>query len=104
MRNALHDLVNSAENAIKNGASLLILSDREISETRIAIPSLLATAAVDRALVNKSLRGEAGIIVESGEPREVMHFCLLCGYGANAVHPYLAFESLFMLRQQKSSA
>ena len=101
MRNALHDLVNSAENAIKNGASLLILSDREISETRIAIPSLLATAAVDRALVNKSLRGEAGIIVESGEPREVMHFCLLCGYGANAVHPYLAFESLFMLRQQK---
>ncbi len=100
MQNALNTLVNNAEEAIKDGASLIILSDRKISENKIAIPSLLATAAVDRGLVNKLLRGEVGIVVESGEPREVMHFCLLCGYGANAVHPYLAFETLFMLKQQ----
>lgn len=64
------------------------------------IPSLLATAAVHRRLLNHGLRGEAGLIVESGEPREVMHFCLLSGYGANAINPYMAFESLDELHRQ----
>jgi len=60
----------------------------------------LATAAVHHGLLNRGLRGEAGLIVESGEPREVMHFCLLCGYGANAINPYMVFESLDDLHRQ----
>jgi glutamate synthase domain-containing protein 2/glutamate synthase domain-containing protein 1/glutamate synthase domain-containing protein 3 len=94
LRSALGRLVDSAQQAIKDGASLIIVSDRDISQTKAPIPSLLATAAVHQGLLNLGLRGEAGLIVESGEPREVMHFCLLCGYGANAINPYLAFETL----------
>jgi glutamate synthase domain-containing protein 2/glutamate synthase domain-containing protein 3 len=60
----------------------------------------LATAAVHHGLLNRGLRGEVGLIVESGEPREVMHFCLLCGFGANAINPYLAFETLDYLQQE----
>lgn len=97
---AINGLVEQATQAIKNGASLIIISDREISENRAAIPSLLAIAAVHHGLLNRGLRGEAGLIIETGEPREVMHFCLLCGYGANAVNPYLAFETLFELQRQ----
>jgi len=97
---SLHSLVDDAENAVKDGASLVIISDRNISQTMAPIPSLLATAAVHHGLLNRGLRGQAGLIVESGEPREVMHFCLLCGYGANAVNPYLAFEALDLLQQQ----
>jgi glutamate synthase domain-containing protein 2/glutamate synthase domain-containing protein 1/glutamate synthase domain-containing protein 3 len=94
LRRALKKLVDSAAKAIKEGASLLILSDRNLSETRIPIPSLLATGAVHHGLLKRRLRNEVGIVVESGEPREVMHFCLLCGYGANAINPYMAFESI----------
>ena len=94
LRCGLNALLDSAERAVRQGASLLIISDREISEDKAPIPSLLATAAVHHNLLNHGLRGHAGIIVESGEPREVMHFCLLVGYGANAVNPYLAFEAL----------
>jgi len=100
LQRGLNSLVNDAENAIRDGASLIIISDRNTSRTMVPIPSLLATAAVHRGLLNRGLRGEVGLIVESGEPREVMHFCLLCGYGANAVNPYLAFEALYLLRQQ----
>ena len=97
----LNSLIYNVEHAIKNGASLVIISDRGISPTRAAIPSLLATAAVHHALLRHGLRGEAGLIIESGEPREVMHFCLLCGYGANAINPYMAFESLDELQSQE---
>jgi glutamate synthase domain-containing protein 2/glutamate synthase domain-containing protein 3 len=97
---AIDGLVEQTTQAIKNGASLIIISDREISENKAAIPSLLATAAVHHGLLNRGLRGEAGLIIETGEPREVMHFCLLCGYGANAVNPYLVFETLFELQRQ----
>jgi glutamate synthase domain-containing protein 2/glutamate synthase domain-containing protein 3 len=97
---ALRGLVDSAEKAVKQGASLIIISDREASETAAPIPSLLATAAVHHGLLNRGLRGEVGLIVESGEPREVMHFCLLCGFGANAINPYLAFETLNYLRHE----
>jgi glutamate synthase domain-containing protein 2 len=93
-------LVDAAEKAVKNGSCLIIISDRSSSETKVPIPSLLATAAVHHGLLKRQLRGEVGLIVESGEPREVMHFCLLCGYGANAINPYLAFESLDELHRQ----
>ena len=100
LRKALESLVAGAEQAIKDGASLIVISDRGMDRARMPIPSLLATAAVHHGLLNRGLRGEAGLIVESGEPREVMHFCLLCGYGANAINPYMAFESLNELQQQ----
>ena len=91
---ALDDLVTAAERAIADGASLLIISDRDISPKWAAIPSLLATSALHHGLLKRRLRSQAGIVVESGEPREVMHFCLLCGFGANAINPYLAFEAI----------
>lgn len=94
LRYGIDRLVNDAKSAVENGACLLIISDRHISKSMAAIPSLLATAAVHNGLLKAGLREDAGIIIESGEPREVMHFCLLCGYGANAVNPYLAFECL----------
>ncbi len=100
LRQALSGLVDSAQKAIQKGASLIIISDRETSQTKAPIPALLATAAVHHGLLNRGLRGEAGLIVESGEPREVMHFCLLCGFGANAINPYLAFEVLDYLQQE----
>ena len=93
-------MLAEAERAIADGASLLIVSDREASAQKAAIPSLLATAALHHGLLDRGLRGEAGICVESGEPREVFHFALLCGYGANAVNPYLAFQSLADLHRQ----
>jgi len=101
LREALACLVDAAEQAVKEAASLIIISDRDVSQTNVAIPSLLATAAVHHGLLKRGLRGEVGLIVESGEPREVMHFCLLCGYGANAVNPYLVFELLDELHGQK---
>jgi hypothetical protein len=91
--------IANVEKAIREGASLVILSDRDVSADRAPIPSLLATPRC----ITPAQQGpahEAGLIVESGEPREVMHFCLLCGYGANAVNPYLAFESLDELQRQ----
>jgi len=100
LRRGLDALIASVEKAVRDGAMFVILSDRDVSESKAPIPSLLATAAVHHALLNKGLRHEAGLIVESGEPREVMHFCLLCGYGANAINPYMAFESLDELKRQ----
>ncbi|MGE5293557.1 MAG: glutamate synthase central domain-containing protein, partial [Solirubrobacterales bacterium] len=100
LRRGLDSLIASAENAVREGASLVIISDRDVSETQAAIPSLLAVSAVHHAMLNKGLRHEAGLIVESGEPREVMHYCLLCGYGANGINPYMAFETLDQLKNQ----
>jgi len=100
LRRGVDALIAAAEKAIREGASLVIISDRDVSATQAPIPSLLATAAVHHAMLNRGLRHEAGLIVESGEPREVMHFCLLCGYGANAINPYMAFESLDELKRQ----
>jgi glutamate synthase domain-containing protein 2/glutamate synthase domain-containing protein 1/glutamate synthase domain-containing protein 3 len=94
LASALDEMIDKAEAAIADGASLLILSDRGVTPVKAAIPSLLATSALHHGLLKRRLRSEAGILVESGEPREVMHFCMLCGYGANAVNPYLAFEAI----------
>jgi glutamate synthase domain-containing protein 2/glutamate synthase domain-containing protein 3 len=100
LQRGLNELIDSTKMAIKNGASLIIISDRDISETKAPIPSLLATSAVHHSLLKSGLRYEAGLIIESGEPREVMHFCLLCGFGASAINPYMAFESLDELHRQ----
>jgi len=100
LRRGLENLLDEAEAAVRHGASLLIISDRDVSPGRAPIPSLLAVGAVHHGLLERGLRAEAGLIVESGEPREVMHFCLLCGYGANGVNPYLVFEVLDELRRR----
>ncbi|WMS45134.1 glutamate synthase large subunit [Acuticoccus sp. MNP-M23] len=87
-------LCERAEKAVRDGYNIIILSDRLISRTRIAIPALLATAGVHHHLIRKGLRTSVGLVVESGEPREVHHFAVLAGYGAEAINPYLAFETL----------
>jgi glutamate synthase (NADPH/NADH) large chain len=91
---ALRSLCRSASRAISDGLNLLILSDRGIDETHAAIPSLLATAAVHHHLIREGTRVRAGLMVETGEAREVSHMALLIGYGAGAVNPYLALESI----------
>src|SRR6516225_3445098 len=91
---ALDGLCRRASLAIKSGYSLLILSDRGIDQDDAPIPSLLALAAVHNHLVREETRTQVALIIESGEPREVMHFALLIGYGASAVNPYLAIESI----------
>ena len=100
LRDGLVQMLNAAVKEIQAGASLIIISDRQASPTQAPIPSLLATAALHQGLLRKKLRAEAGIVIESGEPREVMHFALLCGYGANAVNPYLAYEALNELQRR----
>ena len=92
--NALDRICAEAEQAIKDGFSLVVLSDRSVSQDRVALPSLLASGCVHHHLVRNSLRTQIGIVLESGEAREVHHHCLLVGYGADAINPYLAFEAL----------
>ena len=94
MEAALNLICHKAEEAVKKGDNIIILSDRLISRERIAIPSLLFTAAVHHHLIRKGLRTSVGLVVETGEAREVHHFCALAGYGAEAINPYLAFETL----------
>ncbi|WP_349435831.1 glutamate synthase large subunit [Pararhizobium sp. A13] len=94
MPEILDRLCERAEAAVKGGYNIIVLSDRQIGPDRIAIPALLATAAVHHHLIRKGLRTSVGLVVESGEPREVHHFCLLAGYGAEAINPYLAFDTL----------
>ena len=95
----LEEMCAEAEQAIADGYSLIVLTDRNTSETRVPVSSLLATGAVHHHLVSKELRTRIGILVESGEAREVHHHCLLIGYGADAINPYLAFESLFQAQR-----
>ncbi len=97
MEAALASLCAHAEDAIHLGYNILIVSDRTIAADRMAIPALLATAAVHQHLVRKGLRTSTGLVVETGSAREVHQFALLAGYGAEAVHPYLALESLAQL-------
>ncbi|MBT5185233.1 MAG: glutamate synthase large subunit [Kordiimonadaceae bacterium] len=94
MDNALESICLLAEVAVIEGDNIIILSDREISENKIAIPALLATSAVHHHLIRKGLRTSVGLVVETGEAREVHHFCALAGYGAEAINPYLAFETI----------
>ncbi|MCX7984472.1 MAG: glutamate synthase large subunit [Bacteroidetes bacterium] len=94
LERALDGLCRRASLAIDSGYSIIILSDRGSDEEYAPIPSLLALSAVHNYLVREEKRTQAALVVESGEPREVMHFCLLIGYGASAVNPYLAFETI----------
>jgi glutamate synthase domain-containing protein 2/glutamate synthase domain-containing protein 1/glutamate synthase domain-containing protein 3 len=94
LERALDELRRAASTAVAGGYTILVLSDRGVDEQHVPIPSLLATAAVHHHLIREGSRMRCGIVVESGEPREVQHFCLLLGYGAAAVNPYLAYETL----------
>src|SRR5664279_3021362 len=94
MTDALKRLCERAEAAVLGRYNIIILSDRMVGPDRIPIPALLATAAVHHHLIRKGLRTSVGLVVETGEAREVHHFCCLAGYGAEAVNPYLAFETL----------
>ncbi len=94
LREALDQLCREASKAIENDYTIIVLSDRGVNPEFAPIPSLLATGAVHHHLIREGTRTKCGLIVESGEPREVMHFCLLVGYGAGAINPYLAYATL----------
>ena len=98
---ALKEMCWAATEAVLQDKNILILSDRAQSPERIAMPALLATAAVHHHLVRQGLRMQAGLVVETGEAREVHHFCVLAGYGAEAINPYVAFETLEDIRIRK---
>ena len=95
---ALDALCEHAEEAVRDGCNIIILSDRKAGADRIPIPALLACAAVHHHLIRKGLRTSVGLVVETGEPREVHHFACLAGYGAEAINPYLAFETLIAMK------
>jgi glutamate synthase (NADPH/NADH) large chain len=95
---ALERLFSDAEMAVHSGDNIIILSDRLVGPDRIPIPALLATAGVHHHLIRKGLRTSVGLVVETGEAREIHHFCALAGYGAEAINPWLAFETLTAMK------
>ena len=100
LEEAMGRLCREASEAIEQGHSILILSDRGVDEDNAPIPSLLATAGVHHHLIREGTRSRCGLVVESGEPRDIAHLALLIGYGAGAVNPYLVFESMADLIRQ----
>jgi glutamate synthase (NADPH/NADH) large chain len=102
MEDAVNRLRREATEAVLDGHNILILSDRKVSAERVPIPALLATAAVHHHLIRQGLRTSTGLVVETGEAREVHHFCALAGYGAEAINPYLAFETLEQIRVENA--
>ncbi|MER2556299.1 MAG: glutamate synthase large subunit [Candidatus Competibacter denitrificans] len=94
MGRALEDLCREAADVVRHGDNILILSDRDMDADHIAIPALLATAAVHHHLIRTGLRTEVGLVIETGEAKRVHDFCLLAGYGAEAINPWLAFDTL----------
>jgi len=100
----LASLCAQAEDAVRSGYSIIIVSDRLVNRERVAIPALLALSAIHQHLVNKGLRTSTGLVVETGSAREVHHFALLGGYGAEAVHPYLALETLLAMHPEDRAA
>ncbi len=101
LKHALEDLGVRASHAVDSGYTLIIISDRGVDATYAPIPSLLAMAAVHNRLVLEETRTQVALIIESGEPREVMHFALLIGYGASAINPYLAIETIHDLKRRR---
>jgi glutamate synthase (NADPH/NADH) large chain len=99
LRRAIDRICAEAERAIDDGYSMLVLSDRTVGPTRVPVSALLACGAVHHHLVNRAKRTRIGIIIETGEAREVHHHCLLVGYGADGINPYLAFEALVQSRE-----
>ncbi|MGN6284485.1 MAG: glutamate synthase large subunit [Afipia sp.] len=104
MEQVLDELCARAEAAVRGGDNIIILSDRAAGSDRIPIPSLLACAAVHHHLIRTGLRTSVGLVVESGEPREVHHFACLAGYGAEAINPYLAFETIVAMKDKLPGA
>lgn len=100
MDGALDRLCDRAEAAVRGGYNIIVLTDRAVGPDRVPIPALLATASVHNYLIRKGLRTSVGLVVESGEPREVHHFACLAGYGAEAINPYLAFETLLAMKDE----
>src|SRR5687767_4658986 len=96
----LASLCAQAEDAVRAGTSIIIISDRKLDREHVAIPALLALSAIHQHLVGKGLRTSTGLVVETGSAREVHHFALLGAFGAEAVHPYLALETLLELASQ----
>jgi glutamate synthase (NADPH/NADH) large chain len=94
LQKALDNLFQEALERVREGVNIIILSDRGIGKERAAIPALLAVAGLHHFLIREKVRTQVSLVVESGEPREVHHFALLLGYGASAVNPYLAFETI----------
>ncbi len=103
LEQAVDRLRLEAENAARDGATILIISDRGVDENHAPIPSLLALGAVHHHLIRTSWRSGLSLIVESGEPREVHHFACLAGYGAEAINPYLALESVYQIAVERSA-
>ncbi|WP_408589055.1 glutamate synthase large subunit [Novosphingobium sp.] len=101
LEQALKEMCWAATEAVLADKNILILSDRSQNENRVPMPALLATAAVHHHLVRQGLRMQTGLVVETGEAREVHHFCVLAGYGAEAINPYLAFETLEQIRIER---
>lgn len=101
LEKALATLCDHCERAVRKGSNLIVLSDRNLGRNVVPIPSLLAVSAVNKQLVKAGIRTNSGIIVETGEAREVMHMALLLGYGATAINPYLAFESIAAMVNKK---
>jgi len=100
MKTALTELCYKAEHAVRNHYNIIILSDRGMNPQNIAIPALLATSAVHHHLIRAGLRTETGLVVETGSAREIHHFACLAGFGAEAINPYLAFETLSDMKRQ----
>ncbi|MBR0583275.1 glutamate synthase large subunit [Bacillus altitudinis MN12] len=104
LKRGLDAMFEEAEKAIREGVSLLILSDRDMTEEKVPIPPLLALSALHQHLVRQGLRTKVSLIVESGEVREVHHFAALIGYGADAIHPYLVYETYKQLIAEEAIA
>ena len=104
LEHVLDELSARAEAAVREGVNIIILSDRAAGADRIPIPSLLACASVHHHLIRTGLRTSVGLVVESGEPREVHHFACLAGYGAEAINPYLAFETIMAMKDKLPGA
>jgi len=99
LKTALDRMCDQAERAVKAGSKILLLTDRGVDRDHAPIPALLAVGAVHHYLIRKRLRHAVGLVVETGEAREIAHFCLLVGYGAGAINPYLAFETFKQMRE-----
>jgi glutamate synthase (NADPH/NADH) large chain len=104
LERAVERICHAATDAVLADSNILILSDRAVGTDRIPVPALLATAAVHHHLIRQGLRMQTGLVVETGEAREVHHFCVLAGYGAEAINPYMAFETLEQIRIRRNLA
>ena len=103
MESAIGRICAEAEQVVRKGYNIIVLSDRGIDQQHVAVPALLAIGAVHHHLIREGLRTEVGLVIETGEARRVHDFCLLAGYGAEAINPYLAFDTLSNLVHEKSN-